>query len=180
MEECKHHLQALISHSSLGTPDAIDAVAAQHSDWIPASRSSCCKAKLASIPLRAAIGEYVSVTGFHFTSILQDQSICAMFVERSTPLHGLESDDTRMMCEKGVDPPTVKSAVHTSDRCSNLLSGSKAKVAYPMRYFRVQLVRTVFRPAFEKCLETTSVKGANMKVTTANLSSILGRTRNTL
>ena len=135
MGEFKCHLQALISNSSLGTPDAVDAVTAQHSDWIPASRGSCREAKLASIPLWAAISECVSVAGFQFASILQDQSICAMFVERSTPFDGLESDNTSMMCKEGVNPPAVKSAVYSSDRCGNLLSRSKAKVAYPMRYF---------------------------------------------
>jgi hypothetical protein len=83
------YIQSLVSDASLGAPDAVDTVAAQHSNRISASRCSCCQAEFPLVPLRNAVRKFIFLAGFDFTRVLQDQGIRTVFVKRSTPFDSL-------------------------------------------------------------------------------------------
>lgn len=99
--------QALISHASLGAPDAVDAVTAQHSDWVSTFRCSCGETKLSFVALRDSVCKTILRNGIDFAKVFQDYGICTLFVKRGTTFNGLKSNYACVVCEECVNPPAV-------------------------------------------------------------------------
>jgi hypothetical protein len=104
---CGIILQALIPDTGFGSPYAVDAVAAQYTYWISARSRRCSESVPPLIALWDAIREALFGGGFDFASVLQDECICTVLVERGATFDSLEADDAGVMCEERVDPPAA-------------------------------------------------------------------------
>jgi hypothetical protein len=83
------YIQSLVSDTSLGAPDAVDAVAAQHSNRISASWCRRCQAELSLVPLRNAVCKGIAIASFDFARALQKHGVGAVFVERRASFDSL-------------------------------------------------------------------------------------------
>jgi hypothetical protein len=100
-------LQALVSDAGFWSPYTVDAVAAQYTYRVSA-RSRCCRESVPPlVALWNAICEALFGGGLDFASVLQDECVGAVLVERSAAFDSLKADDAGVMCEERVDPPAA-------------------------------------------------------------------------
>lgn len=47
------------------------------------------------------------IDGVNLSSVIQNKSICAVFVKSRSSFDGLDANDARVMCKDGADPPPM-------------------------------------------------------------------------
>lgn len=103
----KMHLQAFVSYTSPWTPYTVQAVTAQNTDRIPAFW--CCRGqpKYSLFDYIATICELRFCGRFELAIFLEKQCIGRLIVTADTTFDRIVIDNSRMPCEKRVDPPSV-------------------------------------------------------------------------
>lgn len=100
------HLQPFISNPSLGAPDTIDAVTSKYPNGFSALGSCSGETELAFVVLWHSVRELLFGGSVNFARTFEYESVRAIFVVGRATLACFEPDNTSVMSEKRVYPPT--------------------------------------------------------------------------